>query len=198
MKNNKILWFDTETTGLDPQKNSIIQIAGIVEINGEVKDEFNLKSNIFDDTEVTQESLNVHNISIEIIKSFPKPQLVKRTLTNILEKYIDKYDKTDKFIPAGYNVAFDISMLNSFFFKCGDNYLGSYIERRRAIDVMSLANYCRIKNIFDTETARLENTAKHFGITIQAHDAMSDITATRELFYILDKQLRYHYLVFRR
>ena len=29
---NKILWFDVETTGLDPVKNGIWQLAGLVEV----------------------------------------------------------------------------------------------------------------------------------------------------------------------
>jgi oligoribonuclease (3'-5' exoribonuclease) len=32
----KIFWFDTETTGLDPVVNSIVQLAAIIEIDGEV------------------------------------------------------------------------------------------------------------------------------------------------------------------
>ena len=36
----KILWLDTETTGTDSTLHSIIQIAGIIDINGETKKEF--------------------------------------------------------------------------------------------------------------------------------------------------------------
>ena len=40
---NKIFYFDTETTGLDPKRHDIIQLAYIVEINGEVKEEGEFK-----------------------------------------------------------------------------------------------------------------------------------------------------------
>lgn len=33
----KILWIDTETTGLDPDKHGIIQLAMIVDIDGQIK-----------------------------------------------------------------------------------------------------------------------------------------------------------------
>ena len=39
----KALYFDVETTGLNPYKNDIIQFACLVEINGEVKEEFETK-----------------------------------------------------------------------------------------------------------------------------------------------------------
>lgn len=45
----------------------------------------------------------------------------------ILDKYINKYDREDKFIVAGYNVKFDIEMLQAFFKRQNDNYLFSYI-----------------------------------------------------------------------
>ena len=37
----RILYVDVETTGLVPGKNDIVQISGLIEINKEVKEEFN-------------------------------------------------------------------------------------------------------------------------------------------------------------
>ena len=39
----KLLWLDVETTGLNKEKCDIIQIAGIVVIDGEEKERFNFK-----------------------------------------------------------------------------------------------------------------------------------------------------------
>ena len=50
----KLLYFDTETTGLDPVRNGIIQIAGIIVIDGEVKEEFNIKMQPHENDEITQ------------------------------------------------------------------------------------------------------------------------------------------------
>jgi uncharacterized protein YprB with RNaseH-like and TPR domain len=41
-----ILFIDIESTGLDPKRNGIIQIAGIIEINGEVKEKFQIFNNL--------------------------------------------------------------------------------------------------------------------------------------------------------
>ena len=38
----KILWLDTETTGLLCEYNDIVQLSGIVDIDGSVTDEFNI------------------------------------------------------------------------------------------------------------------------------------------------------------
>ena len=39
----KVLYFDTETTGLDAGKHGIIQLAALMEIGGEIVETFNMK-----------------------------------------------------------------------------------------------------------------------------------------------------------
>jgi len=40
------------------------------------------------------------------------------------------------------------------------------------------------------ENYRLETSAKHYGIKINAHDALSDIEATRELILEIAKEIK--------
>ena len=44
----KLLFLDTETTGLEPGKHGVVQIAGIIEIDGVVKEEFDFLCRPFD------------------------------------------------------------------------------------------------------------------------------------------------------
>ena len=37
MTPTKICWIDTETTGLDPRKHDVIQLAALVEIDGKIE-----------------------------------------------------------------------------------------------------------------------------------------------------------------
>lgn len=39
----KLLYIDTETTGVDPMQNGIVQISGCIEVDGELKEEFDLR-----------------------------------------------------------------------------------------------------------------------------------------------------------
>jgi len=39
----------------------------------------------------------------------------------------------------------------------------------------------------ELENYKLETVCAHFGITLYAHNAISDIKATRELYYLLKK-----------
>jgi DNA polymerase-3 subunit epsilon len=180
----KVLFFDCETTGLDPVKNDIIQLAGIVEIDGKIKDEFNFFSQPFNYDNISPEALEVHGISIDTIKQFPKPQLLKNRLINILSQYVNKYDQNDKFFPAGQNVRFDIDFLSENFKKNQDKYFGSWLWRY-PLDLYSLSTALRYKGILKTENLKLETLAKHFNVELKAHDAMSDIRCTREIIRII-------------
>ena len=42
MTQQKRMWFDLETTGIDPTQNGIHQLAGLIESDGVIVEEFNL------------------------------------------------------------------------------------------------------------------------------------------------------------
>lgn len=181
MTTKKILYFDCETTGRDPVKNDIIQISGIVEKAGEILDTFNFKCQPFDYNNIEQEALTVTGYTIDEIKTWETPQATFKKLLAVFDKHISKYDKTDKFYPAGYNVRFDLDFLQSFFHKNGEKYgTGSY-QNWRAIDALPLIHVLDFVGKINLPDYKLSTVCEQFGIQIKAHDAMSDITATREL-----------------
>ena len=177
----KILFFDTETTGLDPIKQDIIQIAGLVEVDGKIVDEFDLSCQPFSFENIEKQALETNHKTIEELKTFIGPKLVKETFCGILGKHCDKFDRSDKFYPAGYNVKFDIDFLAQWFKKCGDNYLGSWINWR-ALDPYPFLCAMDFKREISLPDYKLSTVCGHFGIDITgAHDALSDIKATRQI-----------------
>ena len=126
-------------------------------------------------------------LTIEQLKTFDTPQIAHKKLISFLEKYVDRYNKLDKFQPAGYNVGFDCDFLASQFKKIGDKYFGAWIDYHK-IDCATLVHLLQLKKVLNLSGYKLVNVAKEFNIEIEAHNAMSDIKATRELFYkILDR-----------
>ena len=73
--------------------------------------------------------IETNNLTIEELlhdKKFVEPIKVYKSIVNIFSKYIDKFDKKDKFHFIGYNSqAFDFPFLRYWFKKCGDIYFGS-------------------------------------------------------------------------
>ena len=45
---SKIAWIDTETTGLNPKEHALIQLSGIIEIDGCVKESNHQPAGVFD------------------------------------------------------------------------------------------------------------------------------------------------------
>lgn len=177
----KILYFDVETTGLDPNKNDITQFAAIVEIDGVVKEEVNWRCQPLDWKAVDEEALKITGVSLEELKTFQTPDKMFHDMARLFAKYIDKFDKNDKFYPAGHNVGFDLEFLQQFWIKNGSVYgTGSY-QNWRTLDSRAICNFLSLKGIIPCKDIKLKTLCDYFGIEIQAHDALSDIRATRLL-----------------
>jgi len=185
----KLLFLDTETTGLDPEKHGVVQIAGIIEINGEEKERFDLHSQIFDEQIAEPKALKVNGLTLEQIGQFPEPTTTHAELKKIWDKYIDKYNKADKFYMVGQNVPFDYGFLDKFFKNCGDDYLYSYINYDK-IDLVALTAAFKVAGIYDFKKVNLEAVAEMFNIEFTAHDAAADIDVTRKIFHHYVDQIK--------
>jgi DNA polymerase III epsilon subunit-like protein len=205
----KILWVDTETSGLDPNRHALIQLGMLVDIDGELIDEIQINIQPFPDDMMSigiadvankpkdiswKESKNTYadaftptGITFDDITKFLYPQAAIQKINAFLQKHISKFDKNDKAYIGGYNVPFDIAHLSKFYEKCGDKYLGSYINWKQ-IDVRQLIYMLDFEGKLKLENYKLETVCAHFGIELEAHNPMSDIRATRELFYNVYKK----------
>jgi DNA polymerase-3 subunit epsilon len=186
----KVLFFDCETTGLDPVKNDIIQLAGIIEIDGKEVEEFDFKCQPFSYDNISLDALAKNEISLDDIKCFAMPLKTQRAFVEILGKYCDKFDKNDKFYPAGFEVGFDINFLSQWFEKCGDKYIGSWIDRRRPLDPRYLLSIMDYQGKISLPDYKLKTVSDHFSIVIKAHDALSDIRATKLIFKRVMEELK--------
>jgi DNA polymerase-3 subunit epsilon len=183
----KVFFFDTETTGLDCKKQDIIQLAYMIEIDGEIKEEGSLYTQPFNYDTIQQEALNTNKLTVEQLKAFPSPSVTFMQLKRVLNKYIDKFNKLDKFSPAGYNVNFDVGFLREFFFKNKDKYYGSYFDYH-LLDPIPVLHLLEYKGLIKLPNYKLVTVCEYFNINIDAHEALSDIKATRQ---VIQKLLTY-------
>lgn len=185
---NKIFWYDLETSGLKAVDNAILTLSGVMEIEGKIVDEINLSMQPFKGDLIIQEALDINGITVEQIKTFDHPEVAFRKLIKFFSKYINKYDKNDKFSLAGYNIVkFDIPFLEMLFKKCNDNYFGSWVNGE-PLDVYQFVLIMKKLGGIKCEGAKLEKVAQQLEIPILAHDAKEDILATRKVYYkLIDK-----------
>ena len=167
---NKILFFDLETTGTNPAKHGIHQISGKVVIDGVVKEELNIHVQPNPQAIIEDEALQVAGVTREEIATYVPFNVGYGQFVSIIEKYVDRYDKSDKFFLAGYNVAaFDTPFLRGFFLQNGDKYFGSYFWSS-TIDVMVLAIYALMDERAKMENFKQGTVAKQLGILLIEHN----------------------------
>jgi len=186
---HSVFYFDVETTGLNPQVNEIIQLSGLIEVDGKVVETFNLYARPSDPSTVTTEALAVTGLTLAEILEFPPASKMYNDLIDIMMRYVDKYDKNDKFSPAGYNVRFDLDFLSALFKRMNDPYLGSFINWK-AIDPYPVLTIMDFFGLISLPNYQLSTVCGAFLIPLKAHDALADITATRTLVELLRKQFK--------
>lgn len=176
----KILFIDTETGGLS-QNSALIQLSGIVQIGKNEAEVFNFYVKPFPNSEVTDEALTIQKRTREEIETFEDEEIVFQKFISILDKYIDKYDKNDKFILAGYNVNFDKDVIYRFFKRNGNNFFFSYAQGA-VLDPLYMITPLQILNKLPVlDNNKLETWCEYFNIPIAAHDSLEDIRATKNL-----------------
>lgn len=156
----KQIFIDTETTGLDTEKDKIVQLAYIYCENGKKKATGNLKG-------------------ATIYKDFLKS----------IGKFVDKFDKSDKMYFIGHNSNFDSSFVREMFVKNGNNFYGAYFYNP-VICTMMIASYKFMLKNKRPEDFTLLGLLKYFKIKVdenKLHDAEYDIAKTRELYLKLTK-----------
>lgn len=184
----KIIFFDLETTGTLVNKHGIHQISGEIVIDGETKETFDFRVRPNPKAEILQEALDVGGVTKEQILAYPPMEVVYGQFTAMLGKYVDKFNKKDKFFLAGYNNApFDNQFLRAWFLQNGDKYFGSWFWSN-SIDVMVLATPYLAGKRAEMENFKQGTVAKALGIQIdenQLHDALYDIRVCRAIYDIV-------------
>ena len=181
----KLLFFDLETTGIKYWRNGVHQISGEIVIDGVTKESFNFNVCPQPQCEIEEEALRICNVSKEQIQAYPPMREVYVKFVNMLSKYVDKFDKKDKFFLVGYNNAsFDNHFLKAFFVQNGDHYFYSWFWVN-SIDVMVLSTQHLMRKRHEMTDFKQETVARALGIQIDSaklHDASYDIQLTKEIY----------------
>jgi DNA polymerase-3 subunit epsilon len=181
----KILFFDLETTGLNPDRNAIHQLAGYVEIDGVIKQKFDFKIQPHFNAVIDAKALEISGKTKEEIMQYPESKVVFGEFKRMLNQYTDPYNTKDKFFLCGFNNAsFDNQFLRGFFNVNGDKYFGSWFWSN-TLDVMVLATqYLQNKRI-EMPNFKLVSVASAMGLDVdvsKAHDGLYDIELTYQIY----------------
>jgi DNA polymerase-3 subunit epsilon len=187
----KKMFYDLETTGLDKVVNGIHQISGCIEIDGEVVEYFNYKVRPKDTAVYDQGALDTVKITEAEMRQYPPMSEVYKQFTEMLSKYVNKFDSKDKFFLVGFNNAgFDNPFFRQWFEENGDKYFGSWFWAN-SLDVFILATEFLLEQRQSMKDFKLMTVARQLGMEIdesKLHDAVYDIELTRSVYRIVSNR----------
>lgn len=186
----KIIFFDTETTGLDCKVHGVHQLAGEIVINDKLIAWFDYKIKPFKECRIDEKALEVSNTSVLRMMTYNKEFQVAFMFTELISKHLDYKNKKDKFFLATWaqDPGFDVKFLKAFFERNGkadsfDTYFWS-----NAIDVKTLATQYLINERHKIASFSLASIARYLGVEVdesQLHKASYDAYLCRKVYEIV-------------
>lgn len=182
---NKYLVLDTETTGTDFLKHGLIQIAGLaLDQKLNITNQFVLDVCPPSKVEITQESLDITGFCLERIKAGKSYSEAAKIFSQFV---LDNFTKKPIVIAQFY--PFDYAFTQVLF---SQTKMDKDLLDRNFIDTKTLANIIDLKSNLITNQDFFETTSiskpgglkDKFNIAVekfQAHDALGDCLATREI-----------------
>ena len=185
----KEICIDCETTGLNGKYNAPWQVAGVIRIDGEIKEEFDFKMNPGTEVNYDMKALAVSNVTMSDLQSYPQQALVFTKFMSMLRAYVNQYDSKDKFHFIAYNAQFDADFIRNWMSRNGNNWFGSFFWWPPHCCMLKAAE--ALKHVRPTlGNFKLGTVCAHLGIDFSdsdAHDGLYDIRKTIELYDLLEK-----------
>lgn len=166
LSRDRVVCLDTETTGLDPRSDEVLQIA-LVRGDGEVLLSRYVRPEHHSSWPLAQRT---HSISPSMVEDCPLLASLKPKIEKVFE---------DVDLIVGYNVAFDLLFLQS---------VGISFGNASVFDVMR--EFAPVVGRWDADRQRyawvpLAYCAKYYRVPLRAHDALGDAQATLGCFWAM-------------
>ena len=190
MSGERVVVFDTETSGLDPAKHEIIQFAAIA-CDGEWRpvEELELKMS-FDLTAAEPQALELNSFEPVAWAGAPHPREAVATIGAFLRRHAT-FAKTSKAGKpyrvarlAAHNARFDCDFLAALF-KRWDAFCPAAICE--PLDTLALCRWATLGAARPPKDHKLETMCAYFGVPTlgAAHDALEDVRRTANLAALL-------------
>lgn len=187
----KRLYLDTETTGLDPVKCGLTQVAFVIEIDGDEQMSGNFNIRPFEGAEITAKALKVTGKTYDEVMSYPDEEEVFNTFIEMLKSYIRPAEYGDDYTLIAYNAEFDQNFLMAWFDRMGKKY-SNYINYRK-VDPLAFLRILHVEGVSNLQSYKLSGVYKVvFNEEFNAHEADADIKATIRLYKWLVGKYLHH------
>lgn len=186
---SNILFLDTETTGVDSDKNEVIEIACQYYQNDKLHSEFQTKMQLSWKKDISMGALRVNRCDVEN-NDLPYREEAAAKFVKYLVSLPG--DRQNPITVGGHNVAFDIVGLKKFL--AGEGYSGwGDIFSYNQVDTATICNFLRVAGIIKMDRLSLANLAKALEIEVdktKTHGAMYDTQLTVACYFKMLKMLK--------
>jgi len=186
--NFQIYCLDTETTGLNPFKNEVIELS-IKRMSDEAQKTWFLKPKNINDIDPTSLKINHHNLDDLLHKTsfgIERYQDQEKVLVDIEEFLFEDGVTNRNRIPMGQNVGFDMVFLKQLW--VNNNAQETFPFGHHVLDTMQAQFLMDLAKGEMAESYSLAALCKKYNVKNEkAHSADADVKATSEIFI---KQLK--------
>ena len=162
--------FDIETSGLNPNKDNIIEIGAIKYINNKKVEEFSYLI----DPEISLSEIITHVTGLT-----DKDLKGQKKIQEVLPKFLNFIDN----LPLiGHNIRFDYDFIEANIKKLNLNHM-----KNKIVDTLFLSRI----TIYDSKNHKLETLKKYLNLDYNSHRAIDDCHTTNALYqYCKNKHSR--------
>lgn len=166
----KILFVDSVTTGMSPEKCAIYRLGGIFTVNGVEKLRFELRMRPFDTARIADQSLWICNETRSSLIYYPSQEEGFKDFIKLLDRQVNLHNSKDKIFIGGFNTdRFEYPFLREWFRRNGNERFRDYFYVQ-TIDMMSITNLKVLTKRTSLPDFHLETAARHIGITAAGTD----------------------------
>jgi DNA polymerase III epsilon subunit-like protein len=176
----RLLVIDTETGGTDPERHSLLSLAGVVWENGAIRGEIEFLV-AEPDFSVTARALEINRIDLV---AHSRLAVAPRIASGLLEAFVaghfnDQIEAGEGVVLAGHNVNFDLGFLKRLYRVAGVTFPTFFSHR--VVDTASVLRLLAIAGRLPSTAVASSEAFAHLGIAVSAeerHTALGDARAT--------------------
>ena len=188
---NKIIFIDTVTTGMNPEKCSIYRIGGIYTEDAVEKERFEFRMRPFRNARINEQSLWITGESRSSLLLYKDESEAFKDFLCFLNGIVDIKNPRDKVYIAGFNSAgLDVPFLREWFRRNGNERFRDYFHVQ-IMDVMTLSAFALMPSRQNMPDFHLETAARYLQVNApvgKMYDCIDNAKVSLDIFRKLQKR----------
>ena len=187
----KILFIDSVTTGMNPERCAIYRLGGIFTEDGVEKKRFELRMCPYQNARISEQSLWICNETRSTLLYYPSQEDAFKDFLKLLDEQVNIHNPKDKLFLGGFNTdRFEYPFLTEWFRRNGNERFRDYFYVQ-TFDMMSIANLALLGHRKNLPDFYLETVAEQLGLRPSAserYDCIVNSKISLDMFRLLSRR----------